>query len=316
MALSFKEAAKCRVPIIVNVVGGSVLRVALIVNKVAGNGRCGRLYPSVDKFFRDANIEFTPMFTESRGHAVLLAKQAAQAGYGAVVSMGGDGTLNEVVNGIAGSGVVLGFIPAGSGNDFGRTVGIGSQSCDTACQVIAKGQVQEINLGQVNGRYFINIAGSGFDAEVGLTANTWGKKHFRGYMAYVASILRQLVFFTPQEVVIELDGATRKAKVWFVAIANARYFGGGLMIAPQAELHDDLFDVCIVKDVSKLELLKMIPKVFKGGHIHHPAVEMHRAAHVRVASMGRLAVQADGEVLGNLPQEFKIAPVKQKVFLP
>jgi len=292
------------------------LHIALIVNRIAGNGRCGKLYPSVEKYLRDAKMDFTPMFTERPGHAVELAKQAAMAGYDAVVSMGGDGTLNEVVNGIAGNSVVLGFIPAGSGNDFGRTVGIGSYSTDTACRVIAKGNVQEINIGQVNGRYFINIAGSGFDAEVGLTANTWGKKHFRGYMAYVASILRQLVVFKPQEVVIELDGTARQAKVWFVAIANARYFGGGLMIAPQADLYDDLFDVCIVKEITKFELLKMIPKVFKGEHVHHPAVELHRATHVRVSSPVQLAVQADGEVLGKLPQEFKIAPFKQKVFLP
>ncbi len=292
------------------------MRIALIVNKIAGNGGCGQKYLGVANYFQSAGINFTPMFTEKPGHATELARQAVQSGYEAVVSMGGDGTLNEVVNGVAGSGVILGFIPAGSGNDFGRTFGVSSRDTVGACKVIARAKVQEINIGRVGERHFINIAGAGFDAEVGLTANTWGKRYFRGYMAYVASILRQLVFYTPQEVDIELDGQVRHAKVWFVAIANARYFGGGLMIAPQAELDDDLFDVCIVKEITKFELIKLIPKTFKGEHVHHQAVEMHRARRVRISSLAKMAVQADGEVLGMLPKEFYIATAKQKVFLP
>jgi len=292
------------------------MRIALIVNRSAGHGQCGRKYPFVADYFKTAGLSFTPLFTEGSGHATALAKQAVQEGYEAVVSMGGDGTLNEVVNGLSCSSAILGFIPAGSGNDFVRTLGIKPHDIETACQVIAQGRVEEIDIGQIGERSFINIAGAGFDAEVGLMANVWGKKYFRGYTAYVASILRQLISFQPQEVTIELDDVTITTKAWFVAIGNARFFGGGLMIAPQAELTDGLFDVCIVKDLAKLALIKMIPKVFKGEHIHHPAVEMHRSRRVFLSSPTKMATQADGEVLGTLPREYRIAPCKQKVFLP
>ncbi|MBS3873649.1 MAG: diacylglycerol kinase family lipid kinase [Firmicutes bacterium] len=292
------------------------MRIALIVNRSAGHGQCGRKYTHVAEYFKSAGLDFTPLFTEGPGHATALAKQAVHDGYEAVVSMGGDGTLNEVVNGLAGSSAILGFIPAGSGNDFGRTFGLKLQDIVTACQVIVKGKVQEIDVGQIGERRFINIAGAGLDAEVGLMANVWGKKYFRGYTAYVASILRQLFSFKPQEITIELDHTTIKTKAWFVAIANARFFGGGLMIAPHADLNDGLFDVCIVKDLAKLELIKMIPKVFKGDHIHHRAVEIHRSRRVYLSASSKMATQADGEVLGTLPREFCIAPNKQKVFLP
>jgi len=292
------------------------MQIALIVNRSAGHGRCGQKYTFVAEYFKTAGLTFTPLFTDGPGHATALAKQAVQEGYEAVVSMGGDGTLNEVINGLACSSAILGFIPAGSGNDFVRTLGLKPHDILTACKVIVKGRVEEIDIGQIGERRFINIAGAGLDAEVGLMANVWGKKYFRCYTAYVASILRQLITFQPQEINIELDHTTVTTKAWFVAIANAQFFGGGLMIAPQAKLNDGLFDVCIVKDLTKLALIKMIPKVFKGEHIHHPAVEMHRSRRVFLSSSTKMATQADGEVLGTLPREFRIAPCKQKVFLP
>ncbi|MBS3949386.1 MAG: diacylglycerol kinase family lipid kinase, partial [Peptococcaceae bacterium] len=150
-------------------------RIALIVNPIAGDGKCLRKLPKVEKILTGARVEYTTLMTQSAGHAVLLAKQAAQDGFTTVISMGGDGTLSEVVNGLAGTTCVLGFIPAGSGNDFGRTFGLRSGDVEQACAVIIQEDVREIDLGYTEGKYFLNVAGAGFDAEVGHMANVWGK---------------------------------------------------------------------------------------------------------------------------------------------
>lgn len=291
-------------------------RIALIVNPVAGDGKCLRKLPEVEGLLTGAGIEYTILQTQSVGHAAFLAKQAAQDGFTTVVSMGGDGTLNEVVNGLVGTDCVLGFIPAGSGNDFGRTFGLRSGDVGQACSVILGENVQEIDLGYTEGKYFLNVAGAGFDAEVGHMANVWGKKYFPGHLAYIASILRQLVRFTPREMHIKLDGKMIATKAWLVAIGNARFFGGGMMIAPSAEVDDKLFDVCVIGATSKLELLKVLPKVFKGDHVHHNAVRCYRAAHVKLSSNSSMVTQADGEILGILPREFIISENRIKVLLP
>jgi len=239
-----------------------------------------------------------------------------QEGFGIVVAMGGDGTLNEVVNGIASSAATLGFIPAGTGNGFAYTFGLANGEVSKACRVLTQGNVRTVDLCNANGRLFINSAGAGFDAEVEHMANVWGKRYFPGYGAYVASILRQLTAFSPREMVIEVDGREIYAKAWTVAVANARYFGGGLMIAPTAEFDDGLLDVYIFKETSKAVFLRLMLRVMTGDHVSHPAVEFHRAKRVKLNSPQRIAVQIDGELVGSLPQEFSIAEPKLKMLLP
>lgn len=291
-------------------------RIALIVNPIAGDGKCLRKLPRVQKILTEAGVEYSTLMTESTGHAVVLAKQAAQEGFTTAISMGGDGTLNEVLNGLLGTNCVMGFIPAGSGNDFGRTFGLRSGDVEQACTVILDENVREIDVGYTEGKYFLNVAGAGFDAEVGHMANVWGKKYFSGPLAYIASIFRQLIRFSPREMHIELDGRIIDTRAWLVAVGNARYFGGGMMIAPAAEVDDRLFDVCVIGATSKLELLKVLPRVFKGDHIHHQAVTCYRAAHVKLSSESSMVTQADGELLGILPREFTIAEQRIKVLLP
>lgn len=291
-------------------------RMAIIVNPAAGDGKCKQRYPLVQDYFKTRGIEFKPYFTERRGHGMELARQALHEGYDRIVSMGGDGTLSEVVNGIVNSDVILGFIPAGSGNDFGRTFGLKSGDVLGACKFIEREHVREVDLCVTEGKYFINVAGAGFDAEVGHMANIWGKRYFPGHMAYVASILRELVAYAPQEMTIELDERTMHTRAWLVAVANARYFGGGMMIAPSAEVDDGQLDVYIIKATSKFELLKVLPTVFTGKHVNHLAVECHQARRVRLSSPERLVTQADGEILGTLPREFKISGQKIRMILP
>lgn len=291
-------------------------QIALIVNLTAGFGKCRRKYPEVIATLERQNVKVKSFFTQKRGHGEELARQAIREGFGVVVSMGGDGTLNEVANGIAGSQATLGCIPAGSGNDFGRTFGLKNGEISQACRVLAEGYTRPVDLCRTAGRYFINVAGAGFDAEVGHMANVWGKRYFSGAAAYIASILRQLAVFSPREMVIELDEQSISTKVWMVAVANARYFGGGFMIAPTAEVDDGLLDVYIIHEISKLGLLRVLPRVMTGDHVSHPAVEFRRAKRVKLSSPHTLAVQADGELLGRLPQEFAVTGEQINMLLP
>ncbi len=290
--------------------------IALIVNLTAGFGKCRQKYPEVTATLERQNVKAKSFFTERRGHGEELARQAVREGFEVVVSMGGDGTLNEVVNGIAGSQATLGFIPAGSGNDFGRTFGLKNGEVAEACSVLFGGHVREVDLCRTNGRFFINVAGAGFDAEVGHMANVWGKRYFSGATAYLASILRQLVVFSPREMVVELDERRVSTKAWMVVVANARYFGGGFMIAPTAKVDDGLLDVYIIGVLSKVGLLMVLPRVVTGGHVSHPVVAFHQAKRVKLSSPHALVAQADGELVGHLPQEFAITGEKIKMLLP
>lgn len=292
------------------------MKYAMIVNMRAGNGRCTRLWPQIEACLKEAGAQYGVYSTEYAGHARELAQQAALAGYDVVVSVGGDGTLNEVVNGIHGTGAILGIIPAGSGNDFSRAFGYSQQDIRQACTWLLAGTSREIDVGRVDQRMFLNVAGAGFDAEVGRMANVWGKKYFAGYLAYLASIIRVLVSFSPRELVVDLDGTELRQKAWLVAVGNAQYFGGGLRVTPDADVNDGLFDVCIVGETSKLELLRVLPRVREGKHLGHPAIQMHRAARVSIVGDSALAAQADGEIVGNLPAVFSIASAKMKAILP
>ncbi|MDP3057850.1 MAG: YegS/Rv2252/BmrU family lipid kinase, partial [bacterium] len=185
-----------------------------------------------------------------------------------------------------------------------------------AVEVLKAGNVREIDYGRVNGKYFINVAGAGFDAEVTNTATTWGKKHFSGSMAYIASILKELIAYSPKELHIEADGRSFTTKAWLVAVANGRYFGGGLMITPEADPEDGLFDVCIVGETTKLGFLSPLLKAYSGKHVGHPAVSFFRAAKIKISSDSKINTEGDGELTGFLPQEFSIVDGKIKILLP
>lgn len=289
---------------------------ALVVNLIAGNGRCRKIWPSIESHLRESGVDYKAFFTEKPGHAKEIAAEAAKAGFEVVVSVGGDGTLSEVVNGIYGTGATLGVIPAGSGNDFCRAFAFDIKDIVHSCNVLINGKAQLIDVGRVDDRFFINVGGAGFDAEVGNMANIWGKKYFPGFAAYVASILRVLVSFSPRELTIELDGKEHRLKAWLVAVGNAQYFGGGLWVTPNADVFDRLFDVCVVGETTKLELLRVLPRVFKGKHLAHPAVQVYRAGRVKIGGPSELVSQADGEIIGNLPVVFSIAEEQLAVILP
>ncbi len=289
--------------------------IVAVVNRTAGKGKCGRLWPQIAAYLEELGLRFQVEFTQGAGDAIQLARQAADSGASTVLAVGGDGTLNEVVNGLVGhTETTLGIIPAGSGNDFIRSLGLKPADWQAACQIIAKGKTKAVDLGQVNGRHFINVSGVGFDATVVNCANTWGKAHFSSTLAYVAAVLKTLREFKPSHVKIQLDGQEVETLSWLVVVASGQYFGGGMWIAPQADIQDGFFDVCVLGNVSKLEFLRAFPSIFSGKHLSHPAIKFYRARHVRVEADGPMLAQTDGEVIGQTPISFQVRPEGLRIF--
>ena len=231
--------------------------VKFIVNPVAGRGRGRRVWQAVQEMLERDGYPYSVAFSSRPGEGPMLARQAAREGCRLVVALGGDGTVNEVANGIMGSGAALGIVPAGTGSDYIRSLPLPKDPLEAA-RTLYTGRRLTVDVGLVNNRYFLGVTGIGIDAEVCRRVNedlTWlgGKK------AYIAGLLATLVSYRPQPVKIVMDQLTLEEEVMFVAVANARFFGGGMEIAPQANLQDGLLDVCVIKALPKLELLRAFP---------------------------------------------------------
>ncbi|HHW41233.1 MAG TPA: diacylglycerol kinase family lipid kinase [Syntrophomonadaceae bacterium] len=290
-----------------------------IVNPTAGRGRTARLWPEIERVMRRAGLRFRTFFTEGRGHARELAQRAVKKDCDLVVAVGGDGTVNEVVNGIASNGAypgtALALLPTGSGNDLCRTLGISGDPLSTAL-AICSGKYRMLDLGMVENRYFLNICGVGFDAEVAHAVNQ-GFRWLRGTWAYLAGVLKTLMCFRPVPLELTLDGNHLQIKGLLVAVANGAFFGSGIKIAPRARVDDGLFDVCVVGDIGRLELLRVLPLTYSGRHEDHPCVHFFRARDVTVSSPARrLYIQGDGELLGETPAAFHIHKQAIRVLVP
>ncbi|TFG46765.1 MAG: diacylglycerol kinase family lipid kinase [Dehalococcoidia bacterium] len=292
------------------------LRSKIIVNPAAGSGTTTRRWPHIKRQLDGLGIPYDFIFTEKPGHAIQLAKEAAEQNYRNVVAVGGDGTINEVVNGLLTSAptihldesltpIDLGVINTGTGSDFVRSLGI-PRNPDRACHHLLSRQRLKVDVGLIewndNGeekrRFFVNAAGVGFDAEAA-EAKKRISKILHGPISYLLSVGSTLFGYRNRPVAIKCDEASEKIhRVLSVIIANGKYFGGGMKVAPDAELGDQLFDVITIGDIGKVELLQAFPKVYRGTHITHSKVSIERAATITLSSTERLLLQADGEIIG------------------
>ncbi len=225
-----------------------------------------------------------------------------------LVAVGGDGTVNEVVRGIIESGgkgtVKLGIIPAGTGNDLVRTLNIPIITKE-AVQVLINGHVKCLDLGKINGDYFVNIVGIGFDGAVANEVNR-DVRWLKGKYAYMYAILKMLITYKSPMMKITIDDQILEGRYFLVAVGNAKYYGGGIKILPDADPVDGLFDICVVEDIPKREVLKVLPKMSQGRHVDYPPVKIYRGKKIKVDSTERVLIQADGELKGTLPMEFEV----------
>lgn len=291
-----------------------VAQVAVVLNPEAGRGRGKRSAQHIGDLLSARGVAYTLRTSRSAGEAGALARKAAAEGARVVAAAGGDGTLNEVLNGLFGTSAALGVIPLGTGNDFARHVGIPAD-LDRAVEVLASGALRKVDVGECNGRYFLNIAGCGFDAVVAARVNA-GYRLLRGTPAYLAAVAQSLAAYRPAHMLIETDQERLDSDVMLCAIANTQSYGGGMRIAPEASIEDGLLDVCVVRRVGRLEFLRAFPRVFRGTHVDHPKFTHFTARAVNIRSDVPLPVLVDGEVNGTTPVVARIHPAAVAMVLP
>lgn len=295
----------------------------LIVNPAAGAGKTARKWPQIMGYLKNIGLRFEHDLTEAPGHASELAKSAAEKGYELVVSVGGDGTINEIVNGLHDAGsigdVMLGIIGTGTGGDYIRTIGI-PRHHEAACQrllnprklIVDLGVVEYTSNGQMVERLFVNFAGMGFDAEV-VKATTQRFKALGSVASYLMGLLSTFLFYQNREVSLELDGEKDNRRVCAVMMSNGKYGGGSMLVAPQADPMDGFLDVLIIGDLSKPDLLWSLPRIYRGTHLTHPKVTLKRAKEIYIRPRHPISLQADGELLGETPARFQVLPAALNV---
>jgi YegS/Rv2252/BmrU family lipid kinase len=232
------------------------------------------------------------------------------------VTLGGDGLLGAVAGALAGDeGAVVGLLPGGRGNDFARVVGIPLDDVDAACAILRDGVERALDIGCVGDERFVGIASCGFDSDANRIANEAPAR--LGRLVYAYGALRALAAWKPATFALALDGEPpRSYRGYSVAFANSKAYGGGMYLAPDAELDDGLLDVVVTRQVSKLRFLRQLPKVFRGTHVHNPEVEVLRARSVAVSADRPFALYADGDPIGELPTTVAVLHRALRVLCP
>lgn len=241
---------------------------------------------------------------------------AAAASADVVIAVGGDGTVHEVANGLikTGSPAVLGVVPFGTGSDFARALGLPRDPV-AAARALITARPRRIDVGEVNGRYFLTISGVGFDGEVAQQVNAWPKV-FGGTLMYILGILTNLVTYSPVDVEIVLDGTLQRERLFLIAVGNTAWNAGGMWLVPAARPDDGVFDVVIAGPLTKFETLLVLPKVFSGRHLGHPKIRQAQARTIQITGSRPLAIQADGESIGHLPATYTVRPAALSVLAP
>jgi diacylglycerol kinase (ATP) len=281
---------------------------ALLVNPTAGKGRAAHVVADVTERLRAAGSNVAILVGTDAADAAALARRAVADGVDALVALGGDGMVHLALNVVAGTPTPLGIVPAGTGNDLATTLGLPTKDPVAAAGVLAEKLAsggRAMDAVRVGDKWYGCVLGAGFDSRVNDRANrmSWP----RGRMRYNIAILAELGVFKPLPFVLELDGERWETDAMLVAVGNAKSYGAGMKVTPDAEIDDGLVDVQVLGPVSKLEFLKTFPKVFKGTHVGHPAVTIRRAKVVSISSPG-VTAYADGEYLADLPITCETVP--------
>lgn len=281
----------------------------IIVNPVAGKEAGEKAIPEIKSYLESFDIDYDLILTEYPGHAIELAEEAGTNGYETVVAMGGDGTANEVINGLMRADnkghltSSLAVLPVGRGNDFSYGMGV-PQNLEEACRLLVDGKTRMIDIGFVRGgdfpkgRYFGNGVGIGFDAVVGFEAAKL-PSFISGIPAYlIAAVKTIFLFFDAPLLRLEMDGEVIEQRCLLVSLMNGKRMGGSFMFAPESKSDDGLLNLCIAKQVTRLQVLGLFPKVMSGTQHEHTAIRMPMAKRVTIEAIsGTLPVHSDGETI-------------------
>jgi diacylglycerol kinase (ATP) len=290
------------------------MRLKLVYNPAAGRGRAGRLVAAAADRLRARGAVVEVAASTSPEDLTRIAAEGSRGGCDRVIVCGGDGSLNLAVREFDLSRGVLGLIPAGSGDDFARVLGI-PRKIEEACHIALGENVRSIDVAVANGTRYLGVAGLGFDSEVAEFANT-RVKHLRGSAIYLYAIFRVLPRFTPHPVRIRSNGGDRQEVIMFACVGNSRQYGGGIRIVPDAVVDDGLLDYCIVHQTTRGQLLKTLPLAYTGAHVRKPFVETGRGTEFRFDAAQNLLVYADGERISTTPVTFGLVKEKLKIAAP
>ena len=280
-----------------------------IVNPTSGVGKYQTVIDFVEQYFLDKEDSYEIRMTEYVGHATEIASEYDLSH--ALYSVGGDGTSHEVINGMQ-EGVSLGIIPVGTGNDFWRNYDL-DLTLETIIEKTINGTVEKIDLGLVNGEKFLNCAHLGFDAQVNLEVNEFRAKWFPRIFMYGMFAIKGLLFKKTIKLDLTVDGIVSSYDALMATFMNGKYYGGGFKSAPRAELNDGLLEVCVVKNVSRTQIIRLLPIYYKGNHLEKPVLDYFRTDRVRVQSKEVMIFGVDGELIkGN---DFEISIIKQALYL-
>jgi diacylglycerol kinase (ATP) len=303
-----------------------MLRYKIIVNPISGRGTGERSIPQIEHYLSAAGLDYDLVQTQRPWHAPELAQQAVSEGFNVVVAAGGDGTANEVINGLmmakkTGLGTAaMGVLSVGRGNDFAYSMGFPAD-LETCCQTLVKNYRRTIDVGQVagglfpDGRYFGNGLGIGFDAVVGFEALKLKRLH--GFASYIVAALKTIfLYFQAPIVKVNLDGEEYTLPALMVSIMNGVRQGGGFIMAPQGSPDDGMFDVCIARQVSRPQMFALIPRFMAGTQEQHEAIQIIRAANVVVTALeGVLPAHGDGETICIDGNELRVELLPQQLEL-
>lgn len=287
-----------------------------IINPAAGHGRSVRIMDKLCTYLNAKGIEYDTAFSMRPGHTVNIARNAAAKGYDAIVSVGGDGTLRETLEGLHDTGCTLGIIPAGTGNDFIKSLGIPKDPL-AALKVILDGERRTIDAGQINKRMFLNVATLGFDAQVVDTARRIPL--LRGLPAYLIATIITLFRLKRRKVTIEHeDGTVTQHEILLIAVCNGRYYGGGFYVAPPAKLDDGLFDVVLAEKFTRLRVFLLLPRYIRGTHLKKKPRGLSHFTCRRIALRSKtfIPANADGEISYENAVTFSIREASVTVLVP
>lgn len=301
----------------------------VVLNPISGRGTGLKSRPEIEQQLKLHGLDFTIVQTEYQGHGIELAKQAARQGCRVVVAAGGDGTSNEVINGLVlarqeGLGApAMGLLSVGRGNDFGFSVGV-PHGLIEGCQALAQNHPRTIDVGFVQGgdfpqgRYFGNGVGIGFDAVVGFEALKM--KRLQGFASYIVAALKTIfLYYQAPKLQIEYNGKVLTQPALMVSIMNGIRLGGGFMLAPQGQMDDGKFDLCIADQVSRPNIIRLIPLFLKGTQGSDPAIHMEHTDRLTVTAIeGKIPAHADGETLCESGErlELSILPKALEMIVP
>jgi YegS/Rv2252/BmrU family lipid kinase len=291
--------------------GGVRAPLVLLVNPSSGGGRASALLPRVETVLDERRVPFRVIRTRSLEHGVAKALGAVEAGELPVV-VSGDGMIGAIGGAMAGGETPLGIVPVGRGNDLARVLGIPTEP-EAAIEIVLAGNTRTIDVGEVNGHRFLGIASLGFDSDANRIAN---ESRLGGNLVYAYAALRALIAWKSARFTIAIGDQRTRLEGYSVIVANNSAYGGGMYVAPDADLSDGEFDVVTIAKVGKLRFLGNLPKVFKGTHVRNDEVQVVRASRLSLSASRPFAVYADGEHLTDLPADLRVIPHALRVLVP